>query len=190
METFSSIGKAFGLDSSKEALRFCRKRGISAVRQGTTTQLPYAARFFDVVAMLDVLEHTEDAKALKEVQRVLKPHGLFIVNVPAFPWLWSTWDEIAHHKRRYTKTSLTNLFVHHGFSIIKISYLFLFLLVPALVIRKLKSTWYTKSSYPSDFQLSSSLNKLLLTLARIETRIAVARMLPFGTSLFCVAIKE
>ncbi len=190
IEIFSRIGKAYGIDTSDEAIRFCRKRQLTNVKKADSSHIPFGDHYFDIVTMLDVLEHTEDRQTLKEVRRVLKSDGLFIINVPAFPWLWSTWDEIAHHKRRYTKASLTQVLEKNGFSVIKISYLFSFLLIPAFIIRKLKTSMYDKTSYTSDFQTSSPFNALLLMLSRFDIFMAIFLGLPFGTSLFCVATKR
>ncbi len=190
VETFNTIGTAYGIDASDEAIRFCQKRQLTTVKKGYSSNIHFANNYFDIVTMLDVLEHTEDKQTLKEVRRVLKSGGLFIINVPAFPWLWSTWDEIAHHKRRYTKESLTQVLTKNGFSVIKISYLFSFLLVPAFIIRRLKTSMYNKTSYISDFQTSSPFNTLLLASSRIDIRVAISLGIPFGTSIFCVATKQ
>jgi SAM-dependent methyltransferase/UDP-N-acetylglucosamine transferase subunit ALG13 len=47
-------------------------------------QLPFSDAVFDSVSMLDVLEHTpDDAQALADVHRVLRPGGLLVMSVPA-----------------------------------------------------------------------------------------------------------
>ena len=47
---------------------------------------------------LDVLEHIDnDAAALVDLRRVLRPGGLLPVTVPAFAFLWVDQDEISHH---------------------------------------------------------------------------------------------
>lgn len=62
---------------------------------------------YDLVAILDVLEHVEaDVEALKSIARKLKPGGRILITVPAHPWMWSAHDEVNHHKRRYTRRSL------------------------------------------------------------------------------------
>lgn len=189
LEVFSSIGKVFGIDSSSEALHFCRRRGLTNVTKATSIKLPFPKDSFDIVTILDVLEHTKDIHTLRETHRVLKSDSLLIVNVPAFPQLWSMWDVILHHKRRYTQKTLTDVLTHNGFKILKISYLFSFLFIPTILIRRIKSKMYTRESYPSDFQASSYFDSLLL-LSRIETHFAIDFRVPFGTSLFCVAVKK
>ena len=54
-----------------------------AVVRGSAGALPIRNRSFDVVTMLDVLEHLDDpAGALAEVRRVLRPGGPLILSVP------------------------------------------------------------------------------------------------------------
>ncbi len=62
---------------------------------------------FDVILYIDVLEHIPDdaAEVLRAVRR-LTPGGSLIVLSPAFPFLYTAFDEAIGHCRRYTKTSL------------------------------------------------------------------------------------
>jgi 2-polyprenyl-3-methyl-5-hydroxy-6-metoxy-1,4-benzoquinol methylase len=62
---------------------------------------------YDMVAILDVLEHIEaDRDALTGIAAKLKPGGRILITVPAHPWMWSAHDEVNHHKRRYTRRTL------------------------------------------------------------------------------------
>lgn len=62
---------------------------------------------YDMVALLDVLEHVEaDRDALEAVARRLRPGGTILLTVPQFRWMWSGHDVANHHFRRYTKASL------------------------------------------------------------------------------------
>ena len=64
-----------------------------------------------VVTMLDVIEHLDDDRAaLREMVRITAPGGLIVITVPALMWLWSDWDVILHHRRRYSMSTLTDLF--------------------------------------------------------------------------------
>jgi SAM-dependent methyltransferase len=88
-------------------------------------------REFDVILMLDVLEHlTDDLGALQSVKRYLKPTGFMILNVPAGPRLWSIHDVVNEHKRRYTRAHLKKLLQSADLMIQKIHYWGSFL-VPA-----------------------------------------------------------
>ncbi len=62
---------------------------------------------YNMVAILDVLEHVEDdVAALKGIARRLKPGGRILITVPQYPWMWTGHDVANHHFRRYTKRSL------------------------------------------------------------------------------------
>lgn len=53
------------------------------IQPGTIFDMELDHKFFDVVTLWDVLEHTPDPKAvLDECRRVLKPGGLLVVNYP------------------------------------------------------------------------------------------------------------
>lgn len=189
VEVLSQFGETFGLDMSPDALRFCKKRGIKNVKLGTAYKTGFDKSFFGLVTLLDVLEHTDEDQTLTEINRILVKNGLLIINVPAFGWLWSRWDEVLHHKRRYTKKSLEKVLRENGFVPVKSSYMFSFLVVPAYLVRQIKSRLSSKE-YASDFGLSSPIeNNLLLGIAAIERKFMLNFGLPFGTSLICVAKK-
>lgn len=62
---------------------------------------------YDMVALLDVLEHIEDDRAaLRAIAARLRPAGTILITVPQFQWMWSGHDEANHHFRRYTKRAL------------------------------------------------------------------------------------
>ena len=62
---------------------------------------------YDLIALLDVLEHIEgDEAALRSIRTKLKPGGRILITVPANPWMWSAHDKVHHHFRRYTPARL------------------------------------------------------------------------------------
>jgi SAM-dependent methyltransferase len=70
---------------------------------------------YDLVALLDVLEHVaEDRAALESIARRLAPGGRLLLTVPAHPWMWSAHDVVNHHLRRYTKRALREVIVASG----------------------------------------------------------------------------
>jgi hypothetical protein len=59
------------------------------------------------VLALDVIEHIDDDRqAMRELSRLSAPGGRLIVSVPALPELYSEFDEVQGHRRRYTAESL------------------------------------------------------------------------------------
>ena len=189
IEVFSKIGPTFGVDKLPEAIEYCRKRGLNTATLGTAESTKLKSNSFDIVTILDVLEHTDDGKTLKEAYRVLQPGGLLIITVPAFKLLWSKWDEALQHKRRYSKKSLEKLLQSYQFAVEKMSYMFSFLFIPVFLIRLIKSK-ASKNHYPSDFQMNTPLlNYALLALARLELFFINYTTMPFGTSIVCIARK-
>ncbi|MFH0773111.1 MAG: class I SAM-dependent methyltransferase [bacterium] len=189
MENLSHYGDVWGVDISKDALMFCKKRGIKQIKMGDVEHLPFPNNTFNIVCVLDVLEHTDENSSIKEIKRVLKNNGFVILTVPAFDWLWSKWDEILHHKRRYTKKQLENIFIKEDFEIKKITYIYSFLIIPSLIIRKIKGL--CQQSYSSDFQINNPIvNSLLLFLSKLEQKWINRYDMPFGTSVLCIAQKR
>jgi SAM-dependent methyltransferase len=66
-----------------------------------------AARRFDTIVYIDVLEHiADDAGELRRASARLAPGGALVVLSPAFPALFSEFDRAIGHERRYTRRSL------------------------------------------------------------------------------------
>lgn len=62
---------------------------------------------YDLIAVLDVIEHIEDdVAALRAMADCLRPGGKVLVAVPAHQWMWSAHDVVNHHHRRYSKATL------------------------------------------------------------------------------------
>ena len=66
---------------------------------------------FDIVIMLDVLEHIEDDSAFLEQEVVprLKPESHLVISVPAHPSLFTSHDTFLGHYRRYTRSQLLDV---------------------------------------------------------------------------------
>lgn len=189
LESFAVKLPTFGTDMSTEALAFCKKRGLTQLKQSNGITLPYADNHFTVATALDVVEHADDKQLLSEAYRVLKPGGYLIVTVPAFQFLWSKWDEVLHHKRRYTTASLTKVTEQAGFTVLKKSYAYSFLVIPVLIIRSLKQL-LSKNEYQSDFKLSHpAINALMKVVTTIEQKLIWWFGIPFGTSVMMIAQK-
>lgn len=76
------------------------------------------AESVDLAYSFNVLEHIEDdAAALAELLRVLKPGGRLLLYVPAFMVLYSAMDRAIGHLRRYRKAALVRLVERAGFRV-------------------------------------------------------------------------
>ncbi|HXJ34679.1 MAG TPA: class I SAM-dependent methyltransferase [Candidatus Eisenbacteria bacterium] len=181
--------RAAGVDRSLPALAHCRRRGLGAVAVAEGDRLPFAAASFDVVLMLDVLEHFRDEGALLAgVARVLAPGGALLVSVPAYQALWSAHDEVMHHVRRYTSGRLRAALTAGGFAIDRLTYTNLAPLAPALVVRGLLPRLGIGGGGGSDFRTHAEwVNRALVATYRAEAWAVRRLSLPCGLSVAAVA---
>jgi len=84
LEIANELGfDCYGLDISKYAVNFARKKFPDRIFEGTLEQAKFENEFFDVVALTDVIEHISDINSLvAEIRRILKPNGLVFVISP------------------------------------------------------------------------------------------------------------
>ena len=136
------------------------------------------------VLMLDILEHVPDPELLlRDASKWLKPRGHIVITVPAFQWLWTRHDDLNHHLRRYTAAQMRQTVTAAGLVVADSTYLFQSLVVPKAAVRVKEQIKAGPPDVPSI--PSGALNSALQTWFRAEY--AVARWLPFGTSLMVVA---
>jgi SAM-dependent methyltransferase len=178
-----------GVDTADLALRYCRDKGLTVVR-GSALTLPFAPRSFDVCVMMDVLEHLDDERPLLcEVRRVLRPHGIALVSVPAFEALWSPHDETFQHRRRYRRPQLEDTLRRAGLTVEWSSYTNCAVFLPALVWRTLRRWTGVAPGMRTDFSVPTPgwLNQALVATYRGEAAVLRRLPLPFGVSVACVA---
>lgn len=118
----SRYGEVEGCDYSEEAVRFCRLRGYEGVVEASVYELPYPDSTFDLVTCLDVIEHLRlDLPALLEMKRVLRPGGYLLLTLPGRPELYSDFDCLAGHLRRYTRGEVRGLLDASGLRPLRIT---------------------------------------------------------------------
>lgn len=166
----------------------------ATVFQMDARSIPFADEF-DVIGVFDILEHIEeDSLVLREIHKALTHRGGIIITVPQHMLLWSPLDEIAFHKRRYSKTELTNKIEAAGFKIL-MNTSFVTLLLPAMLLSRLLLRFSNKTNISDNCLYESRLlpfvNTFFGKIRRIEN-LALKKgvRFPIGGSLLCVARKE
>jgi len=175
-------------------LRYAKKNGIKECYQLDLFSPPFQDEF-DAIGMFDVLEHlNDDSRAVHEVSKMLTPGGNLYITVPAHRWLWSEDDEIAAHKRRYNKKTITQTVESAGLQVKEVHYFFITIL-PLLYLRHLLKSGNNSEINENNhktisFHINPVINKLLLVLTRLENRLS--KWLPniAGGSLLLVATRN
>ena len=105
------FGRVDAIEVDGAARAIASRRLGHAVMDAPLPALPgVAERSYDLIAILDVIEHIDqDVAGLTALAARLKPGGRILITVPAFPWMWSAHDVVNHHKRRYTRKTLKAL---------------------------------------------------------------------------------
>jgi len=145
---------------------------------------------FSTILLLDVLEHIEDPVTfLNSVSFHLNKGGRLIINVPAIQILYSPYDKVAGHIRRYNISNIENELHSASFRIERATYWGMSL-IPLLMIRKFILRFFREDKIIQvGFQPSSPLiDRVLRFIMRIEY--AIFSKPPAGTSLLVIAQKE
>lgn len=189
----SRYGRVTGLDIAVDYLRFCQHRGFQRVVAASGYELPFADHSFDMVALFDTIEHIpHDDQVLAEVRRVLRPGGKVFISVPAYQFLYSQNDRVAHHLRRYTAGRLRNVMEGAGLTVQKLTYFntFLFpLILPAVMVLKLKEKMLGLPDGQTNLshEFSPPVNRLFATVMSAERFWLRHIEFPFGHSLIAMA---
>jgi SAM-dependent methyltransferase len=183
-----------GADVVKEPLyRLARSLpGIPLIRFDLL-QCPLPDQSVDVLVMLNVLEHIEDdVGALQKAFNLLKPGGALIIEVPAGPNLYDTYDAQLHHFRRYAASELQGKLTEVGFNVSRKSHLG-FVLFPAFAAVKLLNKWSSSRKNKAivrEQAASTSGNGLVKLAMEFELKYLSGLCLPFGIRVLAVARKE
>ncbi len=139
---------------------------------------------------MDVLEHVrEPVELLAQLHARLKTSGYLLVTVPAFPSLWTAYDELAHHDKRYTLKALISELRSAHFALEE--YFFLFgTLFPLFIIQRLALKWRPTSDAKLFKPVPSWLNSLLYTLTSFEMRTWMRHNRWWGSSVVALARRE
>lgn len=148
--------------------------------------LPFSGEKFDLICLLDSLEHIEaDAATLRAVRGLLKADGRVLITVPAHPWMWSAHDVFLHHKRRYRRDGLKALCQDAGFALDRLTY-FNFFLFPLAVAARLKDQLFKSPVATGAGLPPAPINSLFRGIFAAESILLPYVTLPAGVSLLAV----
>ncbi len=186
-------GTVVGIDLAPFAVAVCRdRRGLADTAVASITALPFPEASFDLAVSLDVISDAgtgNDAHALAELSRVLRPGGRLCLNLPAFRWLAGEHDVAVETKRRYTRSEVLALLAQAGFIPERLTY-WNTLLLPAVAaargLSRLRGLDATTAR--SDVSVPAApINGTLRAITQLEGRLLRRTDLPIGSSLLCVA---
>ena len=142
---------------------------------------------FELICLFDVLEHVEsDVAALRVLVSKLAPGGAILLTVPALQFLWSDHDELHHHKRRYSKSSLIESLRGAGLSVEYVSY-FNTILFPLALMQRLASRIAGHDLGDSAAVPPAGVNRLLAGIFAVEAVLLRHVRMPIGLSLCAIA---
>ncbi len=186
-------GTTAGFDFSPLAVGFCRERGLPAIVQASVTDVPFATSHFDAVTSFEVLYHAgvpDDAGAIRELARVLRPGGVLLLRLPAFEWLRSSHDAMVHTRHRYTRAEVRAKLAAAGLEPLRVSYANTLLFPLVVGVRLLQRLFGHGETKTSDVQETSPLvNHILLAVLAVEGALLSFTDLPIGLSVLAIARK-
>ena len=120
-----------------------------------------------------------------------------MLTVPAFQFLWSPWDDIEKHKRRYTRANLTALLARTGFEVERATYFFMPLFFAASAVKGLRAVKNAVAptgpaediTQLAEAQGGPVLNRVMLGILAAERPWLSQLPLPLGTSVMAIARK-
>lgn len=189
LELLARYGTVKGLEYDENAIHLARSRGVGEIFQASfPDQIPLHGEKFDLVVLLDVLEHIEDdVETLRVLGGLLDKDGRLLLTVPAFPFLWSKHDDLHHHKRRYTAHTLTQAIEAAGLKVHYCSYFNLWLF-PVVALVRVVQKWFPPKDCDGELSVPPRwVNTLLEKLFGSERFLLGRIRLPFGVSLIALA---
>jgi SAM-dependent methyltransferase len=187
LEMLRTFGQLSAMEQDGEARGLADALAICPIKAGALPEpVPYADETFDLICLLDVIEHIEDDNlALARVCLLLKPGGRVLLTVPAYHWLWSSHDTAHHHFRRYTASLLRQKAVRSGFAVERIGY-FNTLLFPVIAFVRLLEKVLNRPGYVNTRMPNVLLNRVLKKIFSLESYVVSRKSFPFGVSVIAL----
>jgi SAM-dependent methyltransferase len=189
----AEFGRAIGFDLSRRGLEFARGYGQPRLARASVTHIPFADATFDLVTAFDVLYalgEADEALAIAEMYRVLRPGRHLIVNVAALDVLRGNHALFGAEVRRSTRRRLRAVLTRAGFEITRLTYsnASIFPLILAVRTAQRMMGLASPEEAGTDVVLPARpVNVLLSALLRLEAGALRVVDMPIGSSLLCVA---
>ena len=193
-------GRVVGMDLFAEGLEFARRRFSGSLIQGDVFTHDFGQPF-DLIGAFDVIEHLDDdEKILRRFWEQLRPGGHLIITVPAHMSLWSYFDEVAHHRRRYAPGELKRKLKAAGFHVRHVTQFMAALFPPMWLKRRLlgergaklsqASAQQQQVAVESDLKINPLINVIFKMALWPESYFISHHVrLPVGTSLLALATR-
>lgn len=186
LDLLKTFGKVDAIEPDDGARAFAEQRSGLSIKGGYLPHVPLDDGAYDLIVLLDVLEHIPgDVEALTYLRGKLAPGGRILVTVPGAPWMWSAHDAAHHHQRRYTGAGLADTFRAAGLKP-RFTTHFNSLLFPLIAAARLAGKLLKKEG-GDDALPPRPINGMLTTIFGAERRWVASVNIPFGVSIAMVA---
>lgn len=186
-------GRAVGVDITFSGLARATRAGRQRLAQASVTHLPFREAAFDLLTSFDViyaLHDEEEARAIAEMRRVLRPGGHLVLNVAALPALRGNHSVLGGEVRRYTRRLLSAHLRRGGFEVRRITYTNAAILPLVAGVRFAQRLTGQRESDREMRVPAAPLNAALSAALAVEALALRVVDMPLGSSLLALAVRR
>ena len=125
--------------------------------------------------------------AIKQIWEVLNENGIFVFEIPAFQFLYDSYDAELQHFRRYSQFEVIEKMQNAGFRVEIINYMGFTLFLPFMLV-KLKNKFLNDKNI-LEKNIQNSNNNFVHSLLELEKKYLLKYKLPFGIRIYGVVRK-